>query len=74
MIYVLTVIAIYAQDIVDMFNVSYKKNGGMRFLKIGRLCVSWCVTKQFRPMKAAYVKTYPLYPETNINQNNLLTA
>jgi hypothetical protein len=34
-----------------MLNISFRRVGGMRFLKIGRLCVSWCVTGQYRPLK-----------------------
>lgn len=37
----------------NALNVSYRRNGGMRFLKIGRLCLSWCVTREYRPLKQA---------------------
>lgn len=31
-------------------NISTKRIGGMRFVKIGRLCFSYCVTKEYRPL------------------------
>jgi hypothetical protein len=31
-------------------NVSYRKVGGLRFLRIGRLTVSWCVSKAYKPI------------------------
>lgn len=31
-------------------NVSTRRVGGLRFLKIGRLCVSLCVTRDYRPL------------------------
>lgn len=34
-----------------MINVSYRRVGGMRFLKLGRLCLSWCVTRTYVPLK-----------------------
>jgi hypothetical protein len=40
------------EEIAPMFNVSYRKVGGPRFLKIGRLCFSWCVTAEYKPFKA----------------------
>jgi hypothetical protein len=33
-----------------MFNVSTKKVGGIRFLKLGKLCLSFCVTEKFKPI------------------------
>lgn len=38
---------------MTFFNVSYRKVGGIRFLKIGRLTLSWCVSTAYRPLKAA---------------------
>lgn len=29
--------------------ISYKRNGGMRFVKIWRLCFSFCITREYRP-------------------------
>ena len=31
-----------------MFNISTRKVGGIRFVKIGKLCFSFCVTKQYK--------------------------
>lgn len=31
------------------FNVSYRKVGGLHFVKVGRFCMAFCVTKGFRP-------------------------
>lgn len=33
-----------------MFNFSTKKVGGIRFVKIGKLCFSFCTTVQFKPI------------------------
>lgn len=33
-------------------NVSARRVGGIRFLKVGRFCVSFCVTREYRPIKA----------------------
>lgn len=35
-----------------MFNVSYRKVGGLRFLKVGRFCFSFCVSRQYRAFNA----------------------
>lgn len=32
------------------FNVSTRRVGGLRFIKVGRLCLSFCITKTYRPM------------------------
>lgn len=32
------------------WNISTKKVGGLRFIKLGRICFSFCVTKQYKPM------------------------
>ena len=32
----------------SMFNISTRLVGGIRFLKIGRFCFSFCVTRQYR--------------------------
>jgi len=34
-----------------MLNISTRKVGGLRFIKIGRLCISFCVTREYRPMR-----------------------
>lgn len=33
-----------------MFNISTRKVGGIRFIKIGKLCFSFCQTKSFKPV------------------------
>ena len=33
-----------------MLNISYKKVGGLRFLKLGRLTFMFCLSKQFKPL------------------------
>lgn len=33
-----------------IFNISTTKVGGLRFVKVGRICFSFCVTDQFRPL------------------------
>jgi hypothetical protein len=33
-----------------MFNISTAKIGGIRFLKIGRFCFSFCVTHEYRAL------------------------
>jgi hypothetical protein len=35
-----------------IFNISYRKIGGLRFLKIGRLTLSWSLAERYRPFKA----------------------
>ena len=32
------------------FNISTRKVGGLRFVKIGRFCFSFCVTKIYRSL------------------------
>lgn len=31
-----------------MFNIRTTKVGGLRFFKIGRLCISFCIQSEFR--------------------------
>jgi len=33
-----------------MFNFSQKKVGGIRFIKLGRFCFSFCVTQQYKAL------------------------
>jgi len=33
-----------------MINISYRKVGGISFLKLGRMTISWCVSKAYRPL------------------------
>lgn len=30
-----------------MFNISTRRIGGLRFIKIGRFCFSFCVTREY---------------------------
>lgn len=32
------------------FNVSIRKVGGLRFVKVGRLTVSWSIAKTYKPL------------------------
>ena len=36
-----------------MLNLSYRRVGGLRFLKLGRLTVSWCVSREYRSLHRA---------------------
>lgn len=36
-----------------LFNISYRKVGGILFVKIGRVYLSFCLTKEFRAIKKA---------------------
>jgi len=36
-----------------MFNISYRKVGGIRFLKLGRITVSFCISKVYKPLKCS---------------------
>lgn len=31
-------------------NIDTRKIGGLRFIKIGKLCFSFCITNEFRPI------------------------
>ena len=33
-----------------MINFSYRRVGGLRFLKLGRFCFSWCIATNYRPL------------------------
>jgi len=35
---------------MKLFLIDTRKIGGLRFIKIGKLCFSFCVTKEFRPI------------------------
>lgn len=35
-----------------MLNISTRRVGGIRFLKVGRLCFSFCVTREYRNLNA----------------------
>lgn len=34
----------------SFFNLAYRRIGGLRFVKIGRLTVSFSVSRQFKPL------------------------
>lgn len=36
-----------------MLNISYRRVGGLRFLKVGRFMFSFCVSSQYRAIKGA---------------------
>jgi hypothetical protein len=36
----------------SMFNCDFRRVGGLRFLKVGRLTVSWSVSAVYRPIGA----------------------
>jgi hypothetical protein len=33
-----------------MWNISIRKVGGLRFLKVGRFCLSFCITREYRSL------------------------
>ena len=33
-----------------MFNFSTRRIGGIRFIKLGRLCFSFCLTREYKPL------------------------
>ena len=35
-----------------MFNICTRKVGGIRFVKIGKLCFSFCITAKYKPIGA----------------------
>jgi hypothetical protein len=37
---------------MQFFNFSTKKVGGLRFVKLGRFCFSFCVCREYRPIGA----------------------
>ena len=34
----------------NAWNICTFKNGGLRFVKIGRLCFSFCITHEYKPL------------------------
>jgi len=38
------------QGTKPMFNFSQKKIGGIRFIKLGRFCFSFCITSQYKAL------------------------
>ena len=45
-----------------IFNVSARKVGGLWFLKLGRLTISWSVSRQIVPVPAYIEVQRPTYP------------
>ena len=35
---------------VALFNVSTRRIGGLRFIKVGRFCLSFCITRDYRSL------------------------
>lgn len=33
-----------------MFNVSWRRVGGLRFLKLGRITLMFCLSREYRPL------------------------
>lgn len=33
-----------------MLNISTRKVGGLRFLKVGRFCLAFCITREYRKL------------------------
>lgn len=40
---------------MGVFRWDYRRVGGLRFLKLGRLTLSWSVSREFRPIGARAV-------------------
>jgi hypothetical protein len=34
-----------------MFNFSTRRIGGLRFIKLGRFCMSFCITREYRRLR-----------------------
>lgn len=45
-----------------MLNISYRRIGGLRFLKLGRLTLSWCISDYYRPIKRPRRPPTIVYP------------
>lgn len=37
----------------SLFNISTRRVGGLRFVKVGRLCFIFCVTREYRSLARA---------------------
>lgn len=35
---------------MNILNISTRKVGGLRFVKIGRFCFSFCISRYYRPI------------------------
>lgn len=46
-----------------MFNISTRRIGGIRFIKIGRFCFSFCVTREYIPLTVANSRRYRRYDD-----------
>lgn len=33
-----------------MLNVSFRRVGGLRFVKLGRITISWSIARRYRPL------------------------
>lgn len=44
-----------------MFNVSYRRVGGIRFLKIGRLVITLCVSRRYHAIRMPLVDAFKTY-------------
>jgi hypothetical protein len=42
--------AITGESMTRYLNISSRRVGGIRFVKIGRLCFSFCVCAQYKPL------------------------
>lgn len=38
---------------MSLFNFSTRRIGGLRFVKVGRFCFSFCVTREYRALKGS---------------------
>lgn len=45
-----------------MLNISYRRVGGLRFLKLGRLTFSFSISETYRPIKRAKRPPTIVYP------------
>lgn len=45
-----TIVGFYASHMPAIFNICTRKVGGLRFIKIGRLCISFSITREYRPL------------------------
>jgi hypothetical protein len=51
-----------------LLNISTRKVGGIRFLKIGRFTFSFCVARSAKPIKRARPKARANDPERRMNE------
>lgn len=41
---------------MNALNITTRKNGGLRFVKVGRFFFAFCVCKEYRPLMPAVAK------------------